>query len=235
MDKSVENNKPIKNRKIFAKVFNILLIVAAVVVLAIEGVLYYQRSYLTPFWVNGQSMYPTLNQHATDATGREIGSTGGSASEGYKVDYGVMDCHKGAIKRIKRFDIVVTKYSNNDTNNKIKRVLGLPGETIYFTNTGPGHENNGDLYINNKLIEQPIDLEYVRAGKYPNKTWILGSDEYFVCGDNRAHSSDSRQEDPVHKDWITGKVVALCGSATVYYEGSYFDIKNIKYTWPRYL
>lgn len=235
MDKSAENNKSIKNRKRFAKVLNISIIVIAVLLLALEGVLYYQRSYLTPFWVNGQSMYPTLNAHAKDALGHEIGSTGGGASPGYTVDYGVMDTHKGAINKIKRFDIIVTRYSKNDTNNKIKRVLALPGETIEFKVTGYGNENNGDLYINGKYIEQPIDSEFVKNANYPVAATTLGDNEYFVCGDNRDHSSDSRAEGPVKKEWITGKVIALCGTATVYQDGAYYDIKDIKYTWPRYL
>ena len=135
MDKNTENTKPIKNRKRFAKILNISIIVIAVIVLAIEGVLYYQRSYLTPFWVNGQSMYPALNYHAKDAEGNELNELSGNAGIGYTVDYGVMDTHKSAINKIKRFDIVVTKYSTNDTKNKIKRVLGLPGETIEFHGT----------------------------------------------------------------------------------------------------
>ena len=235
MDKNVENSKPIINRKRFMKIFNICIIVFAVVLLAVEGVLYYQRSYLTPFWVNGQSMYPTLNLHATNASGEEIGPAGGGSAPGYVVDYGVMDTHKGAIKRIKRFDIIVTKYSKSDTNNKIKRVLGMPGETVRFSVTGFGNEHNGDLYINNKLIEQPIDIEYIRNGSYPTQTWTLGSDEYFVCGDNRGHSADSRQEGPIQKSWITGKVIAICGKATVYQDGVYYDVKDIDYFWPRYL
>ena len=237
MDKSVENTKPIKNRKRFAKVLNISIIVIAVIVLAIEGVLYYQRSYLTPFWVNGQSMYPTLNLHAKNALGEEVGTLGGGAAPGYTVDYGVMDCHKSAINKIKRFDIIVTKYKKSDTNNKIKRVLGLPGEKIYFVSTGKGNEHNGDMYINSKLVEQPIEAEFIQSGDYSAVTneIQLGSNEYFVCGDNRGHSSDSRAEGPIQKEWITGKVVALCGTAVVYQDGSYYDVKDIKYSWPRYL
>ena len=82
MDKSEENKKPIKNRKRFAKILNIIIIVVAVVLLVVEGFLFYQRSYLTPFWVNGQSMYPTLNEHATDAYGYELGEGGGGAQPG---------------------------------------------------------------------------------------------------------------------------------------------------------
>ena len=234
MDKNVENNKPIRNRKRFAKVLNISIIVIAVIVLVIEGILYYQRSYLTPFWVNGQSMYPTLNSNATDANGKKLDETSGSAGVGYTVDYGVMDTHKSAINKIKRFDIVVTKYSTSDNKNKIKRVLGLPGETVEFKVTGYGKDENGDLYINGKYVEQPIDAAFVRNCNYPaSSKWVLDSDEYFVCGDNRAHSNDSRVEGPIRKSYITGKVVAICGTANVFYDGTQFDVKDIKYTWPR--
>ena len=251
MDKSAENNKPIKNRKRFAKILNICIIVIAVIVLAIEGVLYYQRTYLTPFWVNGQSMYPTLNFNATDANGNKLDETSGNSGVGYTVDYGVMDTHKSAINKIKRFDIVVTKYKDGDTRNKIKRVIGLPGETVGFIRTGKDNEENGDLYINDVLIEQPIDISFVRSGDYyfkfasetketitlePGKYMekvTLASNQYFVCGDNRGHSSDSREQGPVNKELITGKVVAICGTAEVYYDTDHFDVKNVDYKWPK--
>ena len=233
MDKNIENNKPISNRERFKKILHISILVVAVVLLVVEGFLYYQRSYLTPFWVNGQSMYPTLNKNAKDANGNLLDADSGSAGVGYTVDYGVMDTHKSAINHIKRFDVVVTKYSKTDTKNKIKRVLALPGETIEFTVTGVGKENNGDLYINGKKIDQPIDIEFIKKGTYPTTKWVLNSDEYFVCGDNRAHSSDSRLEGPVKKEYITGKVVAICGTCKVYYDGTHFDIKDIDYKWPK--
>ena len=233
MEKNVGNNKPIKNRERFKKILHISILVVAVALLVVEGFLYYQRSYLTPFWVNGQSMYPTLNGNAYDAFGNKLNENSGSAGVGYRVDYGVMDTHKGAINKIKRFDVVVTKYSKTDTKNKIKRVLALPGETIEFKATGINQEHNGDLYINGKLIDQPIDPEFIKSGSYPTTKWVLNSDEYFVCGDNRAHSSDSRVEGPVKKEYISGKVIAICGTCTVYYDGSHFDIKDIDYKWPK--
>ena len=234
MDKNAENNTPIKNRKRFTKILNICIIVFAVVLLAVEGVVYYQRSYLTPFWVNGQSMYPTLNGNALDANGNKLNENSGSAGEGYIVDYGVMDTHKSAINKIKRFDIIVTKYSKKDTRNKIKRVVGLPGETIYFVNTGKNKEHNGDLYVNDQYIEQPIDSFYIQSGNYSsaNVKITLASDEYYVLGDNRAHSSDSSDIGPIKKEYITGKVIAICGTAEVFYDGEHYDVKNIDYKWP---
>ena len=231
MDKIHENVKPVKNRDRFRLILNICIIVFSVVLLAVEGVVYYQRSYLTPFWVNGQSMYPTLNLHATDKKGNELGEAPAdpSAREGYTVDYGVMDCHKSAIKKIKRFDIVVTKYTQQDTSNKIKRVLGLPGEIVEF-------KNGGDLYIDGKFYEQPIPEEYIRGAFYPIGPTLLGDDEYYVCGDNRKHSYDSSNIGAIKREWITGKAVAICGTAEVYLDSkNYYDVINIKYSWPRYL
>ena len=235
MDKKEMNEKPVKNRKRFRTVLYICIIVFSCILLAVEGVVYYQRSYLTPFWVNGQSMYPTLNLHATNKNGEELGENPAdpSAREGYTVDYGVMDTHKKAINKVKRFDIVVTKYSKGDTSNKIKRVLGLPGETIEF-------KDDGDLYINDMYVEQPLDEQYIRGASYPVGKRVLEEDEYYVSGDNRKHSYDSSNIGPIKKEYITGKVVAICGTATVYLhedkDGSvYYDVKNIDYYWPRYL
>lgn len=236
MDKTQENNKPIKNRERFKKVLTIVILVVSIVALAVEGIVYYQRRYLTPFWVNGQSMYPYLNEDARNADGELIGEIGGSALEGYTVDYGVMDEHKAAIKKLKRFDIVVTGYKKNDTNNKIKRILALPGETIEFVVTEPGKEGNGTLKINGQVVAQPLTDYNVQKGTYPTGSVTLGDDEFYVCGDNRNHSQDSRLEGPIKRAWITGKAIAICGTCTVYKasDGT-LDIKNIHYSWPRYL
>ena len=231
MDKKEMNEKPVKNRKRFGTILSIVIIVVSVILLAVEGVVYYQRSYLTPFWVNGQSMYPTLNLHATDRYGNELGANppSPSAHAGYHVDYGVMDCHERAIKKIKRFDVVVTKYTKEDSSNKIKRVLGLPGEVVEF-------KNDGDLYINGTYFEQPVPEQYIRGASYPAGPTTLGEDEYYVCGDNRKHSYDSSDVGAIKREWITGKAIAICGTAEVYLDDKNFlDVKNIKYTWPRYL
>ena len=223
------NEKPVKNRKRFSLILNISIIVFSVVLLAVEGVVYYQRSYLTPFWVNGQSMFPTLNGDATDAQGNPLDETSGSAHPGYVVDYGVMDTHPKVIKKIKRFDVVVTKYTKEDTSNKIKRVLGLPGEIVEF-------RNDGDLYIDGRYYEQPIASEYIKGAYYPVGPTVLGDDEYYVCGDNRRHSYDSSDIGAIKREYITGKAVAICGKCEVYLDSQYLlDIKNIKYSWPRYL
>ena len=235
MDKNVENSKAIKNRNRFKTFLTIFVIVFSVCLLVVEGFIYYQRSYLTPFWVNGQSMYPTLNGNAYDSYGNKLDESSGSSKVGYIVDYGVMDTHKSALNRIKRFDIVITKYSSLDEGNKIKRVVGLPGETVKFVITGVGHDHNGDLYINDKYYEQPISSEVLKnSSGYPAGEIKLGEDEYYVLGDNRNHSRDSRSEGPIKKEFIVGKAIALCATCEVFYDGQNLDVKNIKHYAPRF-
>ena len=236
MDQNVENTEPIKNRKRFKDFVPIIVIVASVLLLVVEGFIYYQRVYLTPFWVNGQSMYPTLNGEATNADGEPLDENSGSSYAGYTVDYGVMDKHEKAINKLKRFDVVITKYGESDGSNKIKRVIGLPGETIEFVATGYGEKNNGNLYVNGELVEQPVEKKYRIAANYPSGKIKLKENEYYVCGDNRGHSYDSRDVGAIPKKEIVGKAVALCATAQVYLndEGK-LDVKNIKYHSPRYL
>lgn len=127
---------------------------------------------ITPVRVNGTSMYSTLND--------------GEIMILNKLDYKFND--------IERFDIVVVK---TDSNKIIKRVIGLPGETIrYVDNT---------LYINDKKIDEPyltdktddFDLQELGYDRIPD-------DCYFVLGDNRDNSSDSRVIGPVKKSQIEG-------------------------------
>ncbi|MBQ0009064.1 MAG: signal peptidase I [Firmicutes bacterium] len=237
MDENVSNEKPIKNRKRLSVLFNVFIVLLSIIALAIAGVLIYQKRYLSPFWVNGQSMYPTLNKYATKPDGTPFGVTGGAAYDGCKkLDYGVMDPHESALKKIKRFDIVVCKYDFGDEYDKIKRVVGLPGETIKF---GQGN-NNGTLFVKNGdqffAQEQPIPSEYITAGDYPTNEITLGSNEYYVLGDNRAHSSDSRNNEPIKFEWLVGKVVALCAYCDLgtLSDGSIGPV-NIQHYFPRFL
>lgn len=86
----------------------------------------------------------------------------------------------------KRFDIIVFPIK---TNKKyyIKRVIGLPGETVQIT--------DGNIYINSELLEEDYGKEVMNFSGTASVPITLNEDEYFVLGDNRNHSSDSR--DPV--------------------------------------
>lgn len=93
------------------------------------------------------------------------------------------------LAKINRYDIVVVDTKSDEL---IKRVYGLPGEKISI-------ENNS-IYINDKKIEDVY--AYGETSNYENIT--LGSDEYFILGDNRAVSLDSRTIGPVKKSQIKG-------------------------------
>ena len=70
-------------------------------------------------------MYPTLNLHAKDALGHEIGSSGGGAAPKYTVDYGVMDTHKGAIKKFKRFKEINQEVESLYSKDSIYRLFPM--------------------------------------------------------------------------------------------------------------
>lgn len=101
-----------------------------------------------------------------------------------------------------RFDMVLFPYKYDNSRNFIKRIIGLPGETIEI--------KDGVIYIDGEELEEYYGIydgnEITRYSKYGPVT--LADDEYFVMGDNRNHSDDSRSEDvgPVKADDIIGKI-----------------------------
>ena len=92
---------------------------------------------------------------------------------------------------IDRFDIVVAKIEEKD-NNFIKRVIALPGETIEI--------KDNKIYINGEILDE--DFGY--GITYNIDAITLGNDEYFLLGDNRIISLDSRSFGPISKKEILG-------------------------------
>lgn len=102
-----------------------------------------------------------------------------------------------------RFDIIVFyPYGRDDKEHYfIKRVIGLPGEKIQIVGE--------DIYINDEILEESYGKDPITYPGLVAEPIVLGEDEYFVLGDNREISRDSRFEDvgPVKRDLIEGKVL----------------------------
>jgi len=103
----------------------------------------------------------------------------------------------------KRSDLVVFNAPDRPGSLMIKRIIGLPGETVRM-------DEEGNIFINERQINDPHASEPAdEAGLAAGRGITLGKDEYFVLGDNRNHSMDSRfpQVRNVKKDKIRGRVL----------------------------
>jgi signal peptidase I len=98
-----------------------------------------------------------------------------------------------------RGDIVVFHYPGNPDEDYIKRVIGLPGQMVEIRET--------QVYVDGQLLSEPYINEQCTEGRCPDESWELGPDEYFVMGDNRNRSSDSRSFGPVLREYIVGEVL----------------------------
>ena len=100
----------------------------------------------------------------------------------------------------KRFDIIVFPFQYDTDTYYIKRIIGMPGETVQI-------DYDGNIYINGSLLEESYGREVIQNPGRAADPITLGKDEYFVMGDNRNNSSDSR--DPsvgnIHRKDIIGR------------------------------
>lgn len=98
-----------------------------------------------------------------------------------------------------RFDIIVFHKEEKDFFY-IKRIIALPGESIWIS-------REGDIYINDRLLEEDYGMEAISYAGLAGSQLTLGMDEYFVLGDNRNESEDSRYETVgmVKRSEITGR------------------------------
>lgn len=106
-------------------------------------------------------------------------------------------------RKPRRFDIVVFPFQYEKDTYYIKRIIGLPGETIFI-------DGEGNIFINDELLEESYGKEIIKDAGRAYEPITLGEDEYFVMGDNRNNSQDSRdpsvgniaRDDIIGRAWI---------------------------------
>lgn len=100
----------------------------------------------------------------------------------------------------KRFDIIVFPFRYSEETYFIKRIIGMPGETVRI-------DEAGNIYINGDLLEENYGREVIQYAGRAYEEIELAEDEYFVLGDNRNDSTDSRMPEVgnIHRSEIIGR------------------------------
>ena len=101
----------------------------------------------------------------------------------------------------KRFDVIVFKQGGEHSFYNIKRIIGLPGETVLI--------KDGNIYINGEIMEDIVNVDEMINYGLAAEELVLEDNEYFVLGDNRNSSEDSRFASigNITRDEIIGKAV----------------------------
>ncbi len=184
----------------------------------IGGLVIFHNVYYTPVKIVGRSMEPTLQD----------------------AEFGVMDTHQWRLEQIERFDIVIVQPSLATEKYIIKRVIGLPGERVVL-------DGNGELFVNQTHIPQ----SFLDVNRYLLETCsshssigcfnsiILADNQFYVLGDNRGNSYDSRAMGPFETNQIVGVLFSIEGTCEPNGHGSDVGVtlqtcavRN--YRWPRF-
>lgn len=152
----------------------------------------------TPVTVDGPSMNPTLESQ----------------------QWGFSSLLNKYIGEYDRFDVVVVYYEEKDMQ-LVKRIVGLPGEKIEY--------KNDKLYVNDQYVEEKFfDEEFIRRQTYDGSIqftedfgpYYIREDEYFLIGDNRPRSTDSRVLGTFHREEILSKsILVLWPFNSIHYVG----------------
>lgn len=164
-----------KKKKNIRQVILWILVYVIIITVVVIGV---ERFLFSPMQVVGDSMNPTLSDHD------------------------LILVNKSAYQKEnpERFDLVVFTYQYDHDMKYIKRVIGLPGETIEI--------KNNTIYIDSEELKEYYGIyEHKKKQLEDYGPYTLAKDEFFVLGDNRQHSVDSRSGDvgPVKAELLVGK------------------------------
>ena len=154
-----------------------------IALLALVIVLPIRLFIVCPFYVKGASMEPNF----------------------YDKEYLLIDEISYRFKAPQRGEVIVFRYPPDPREYFIKRIIGLPGETLKM--------EQGDIYLLDKSTNEWTQLQenYLPSDDQTfaldSDQVTLGPDEFFVLGDNRAHSRDSRFFGPLQKRYVVGRVM----------------------------
>jgi len=151
-----------------------IFIIAAAIILPVRLFL------VQPFYVRGQSMEPNFHDS----------------------EYLIIDKLSPRFKPYSRGEVVVFRFDSVDQRYLIKRIIGLPGESIHIANkriTITNNDHPKGLTLDEKMYT-PNELGYEVLD------FIVGQDEYFVLGDNRENSYDSSKFGPIKTRQVVGRV-----------------------------
>jgi signal peptidase I len=152
--------------------------ISKIVIIALLIVIPIRYFIFQPFFVRGQSMEPNFENN----------------------DYLIIDEISYRFSSPQRGEVVVFKYPQDPSQRYIKRIIGLPGEAIEI-------EDGKVIIYKNNQAEILDESSYLPASETPGDIQVsLGENEYFVLGDNRAVSSDSRKWGVLPREDIIGKV-----------------------------
>ncbi len=163
--------------------FNFILELVKIVVISLVIIIPVRYFLIQPFYVKGASMEPNFFDH----------------------EYLIIDEITYRFNEPQRGDIIVFRYPRNPQEFFIKRLIGLPGEQVQI--------KEGSVYIYNQehpdgfKLDEPYLGEGVKTYGLSEDKVVLGDNEFFVLGDNRNSSKDSRSFGPVNKSFITGRVL----------------------------
>ena len=150
-----------------------IVVVAAAIIIPVRFFL------VQPFYVRGASMEPTF----------------------FDKEYLLIDEITYRFAEPKRGDVVVFRYPRDPSEFFIKRIVGMPGDTVDVKDGGvtiTNQDHAGGVVLEETYLDQPVTIG--------NKHVTLNPDEYFLLGDNRGSSLDSRNFGPVKEEYIVGKV-----------------------------